>query len=93
MKNLFSTVLGGALVFAAFGMGAVFGQHQTNEQWQARETETRQVYENGLDALSDIVNDAYGEDVVKVSQDTDGAKLYTIDAGKINYIRAKSSRK
>lgn len=93
MKKLFSTVLIGTLVYGAFGMGAVFGQHQTTKQWQARETETRQVYESGLDTLSDLVNDAYGEDVVEVSQRTDGSKLYTIDAGKINHRAIKTSRK
>ena len=36
MKNLFSTLLGGALVLVAFEGGALFGQHQTTEQWKAR---------------------------------------------------------
>lgn len=93
MKDLFSTALGASLCAAAFGMGAVVEQHQTTEQWQARETETRQVYESGLDTLSDLVNDAYGEDVVEVSQRTDGSKLYTIDARKINNRTIKTSRK
>lgn len=93
MKNLFSTLLGGALVLVAFEGGALFGKHQTTEQWKAREAETIQVYENGLDTLSNLVNEAYGEDAVEVSQRTDGSKLYTIDVSKINHIRAKSSRK
>lgn len=93
MNKLFSTVLVGALAYGAFGMGAVFGQHQTTKQWQAREAETRQVYESGLDTLSDLVNDAYGKDVVEVSQRADGTKLYTIDARKINNRTIKTSRK
>ena len=43
--------------------------------------------------LSDLVNDAYGEDIVKVSQRTDGSKQYTIYASKINHRTTKTSRK
>lgn len=91
--KLFSAFMIGTLAYGSFAMGAVFGQHQTTKQWETRETKTIQAYEEGLDYLSDVVNDAYGEDIVKVSQRTDGSKQYTIYASKINHRTTKTSRK
>lgn len=94
MKNLFSDkVLKGLLVLATFGTGAVFGQYVTIKQWETIVTDARSTYEEGLDTLSDLVNNAYDEDVVTVSQREDGSKLYTINASKINHKTIKTSTK
>lgn len=94
--KLFNVTIIGLGLTAAFVWGANAGQYKANKYWETRETKTIQAYEEGLDYLSDIVNDAYGEDTVYVSQNEDGNKQYSINASKINFInriKVESSKK
>lgn len=94
--KLFNATIIGLGLTSAFIWGVNVGQYKANKYWKTRETKTIQAYEEGLDYLSDVVNNAYGEDTVRVSQNENGTKLYNVDASKINFINrieVESSKK